>query len=82
MISNLVHAVDFPVSATSANLSGNPDCITIEELNKLFGDTVALYVDGGTLDGEASTVVDVSSEDIVLLREGAIKFEELKKYWK
>lgn len=82
LISQLVEEVDFPVTATSANLSGQPDCITIQELYQLFGDKVSLYVDGGSLEGEASTVIDATSEEMVILREGAIKKGQLQKYWK
>lgn len=80
-IKQLIDKVDFPVTATSANLSGQADSLTIDQLYKLFGDKVSLYVDGGKLEGEASTVVDASTDELVVLREGAIKTEQLKKYW-
>jgi len=69
----LVDAVDFPVTATSANLAGQPGCATIDELPPLIIDPVDLVLDAGTLaGGEGSTVVDVTGKQPVILRTGAV----------
>lgn len=69
----LVDSVDFPVTATSANLTGQPGCATIDELPTLIIDPVDLVLDAGTLaGGEGSTVVDVTGKQPVILREGVV----------
>jgi L-threonylcarbamoyladenylate synthase len=69
-----------PVSGTSANLSGKPSALTAEEVRSQFGDKIDLVIDGGQCPGgRESTIVDVTGEVPVVLREGAIDFVELKK---
>ena len=69
-----------PISGTSANLSGKPSALTAEEVRFRFGDKIDLVIDGGQCPGgRESTIVDVTGEVPVVLREGAIDFGELKK---
>lgn len=60
-----------PITATSANLSGKPTPPMVEEIEKIFGKKVAVYVDGGILKGEPSTVVDLTVSPPLVLRKGA-----------
>jgi L-threonylcarbamoyladenylate synthase len=54
--------------------------LTAEEAYFQVGDKVDLVIDGGRcLGGRESTIVDVSGEVPVVLREGAISAEELKQ---
>ena len=61
-----------PVTATSANVSGEEDLRTADAVLAHLPD-VAVVVDGGTLDGTASTVIDVRGTDPVVLRQGAVR---------
>ena len=63
-----------PLAVTSANLSGQPDATTAEEvLIQLYGN-IKLVIDGGRcIAGIPSTVVDCSTTEVKILREGAIK---------
>ena len=61
-----------PLAATSANRSGEVAASTFEEAVREIGDWVALALDGGDCaDGVASTIVDVSGETPVVLRQGS-----------
>jgi len=61
------------VVATSANRSGEPECVTGEQVHEAFGDTVDVILDGGSSElREASTVVEVGPGGWKLLREGII----------
>ena len=52
------------VTATSANVSGNPSATTVDELDEIT-DRVAVVLDGGETDGgTGSTVVDVDAGTI------------------
>ena len=76
-IQALLNAVDFPITATSANLSGSADCAEVNEIEKIFDNKVSLYIDGGNLDGETSTVIDLSGGEPQFLREGVITKDEI-----
>lgn len=75
VIEALLEAVEFDLTATSANKAGAENPATAEDIAAVFGDEIDLYLDGGRLDGPVSTVVDCSSEKAIILREGAIGSE-------
>lgn len=72
VIGALLNAIDFDITATSANKSGGETFETVEEIAAIFESDVNLYLDAGRLAGPVSTVVDCSSDKAVILREGAI----------
>lgn len=61
------------LTGTSANASGSPSCRTAAEALQELEGKVDLILDGGTLEGEESTVVRVRGESVEVLREGAVK---------
>ncbi|MFZ0665797.1 MAG: L-threonylcarbamoyladenylate synthase [Acidimicrobiales bacterium] len=61
-----------PLAATSANRHGEPPLTTAEEVAQAFDGSVAVVVDGGHLPGSASTVVDLTGDKPVVLREGGV----------
>lgn len=76
----LVLGLGAPILGTSANLSGKPSALTAGEVYAQFGDKIDLIIDGGrSPGGRESTVVDVTGEIPVVLREGAIALSELKQ---
>jgi len=77
LITDILKRIDFPLSATSANISGANECDSIEAIKNEFTDLVSLYIDGGTLTNDASTVVDVSSKELCFHRVGGISKEEI-----
>ena len=69
-----------PIVGTSANLSGKPSPLTADEVYSQLGDKIDLVIDGGRCpSGRESTIIDVTGEVPVILREGAISREELEK---
>jgi len=76
----LVRACGGALTATSANVSGQPPARTAKEVENYFPAGIDLIVDGGEVTAtEASTVLDVSSSKARLVREGAISLDELKE---
>ncbi len=66
-----------PITATSANLSGRPPCVTVAQVKQQLDDAVR-YVDGGVLQGGApSTVAMIDNDRLIVLREGAITAKQL-----
>ncbi len=69
----LIRAAKVPVGAPSANRSGEPPATTAEAVASALGDRLDLILDGGPARiGAASTVVDLSSGALRVLRVGVI----------
>ncbi len=78
---DLARKADFPITATSANLSGMPPSVNAREVVRYFDDRIDLLVDGGeTAGGLPSTIVDATKAPIKIMREGAITLKELENY--
>jgi L-threonylcarbamoyladenylate synthase len=76
----LAQGLETPIVGTSANLSGKPSSLTAGEVRTQLGDKVDLIIDGGRCAGSReSTIVDLTGETPLILREGAISREELKQ---
>lgn len=75
-----VRELDQPVTATSANISGVPAAITAAEVRQAFGSQIDFVIDGGrTPGGKGSTLVGLRQGRLALIREGVIRFTEIKK---
>jgi len=69
----LVRTLGVPMTGTSANISGKGGCATVQALDDKLLNGVDLILDAGPLaGGPGSTVVDVTGETPVILREGAV----------
>lgn len=66
-----------PLAVSSANVSGRPAASRVQQASDMLGDSVAVYVDGGERGGDASTIVDVTSDEPRVLRLGALTIEDL-----
>lgn len=76
----LIRKAGVPIIATSANISGEGEIDSAEEVIRQFRNKVDLIVDGGrTPGGRPSTVLDLTGETPVILREGAITKEEIQR---
>jgi len=78
-----------PLAVSSANLTGEPAATSAQDAERMLGDSVSVYLDGGSSEtGVASTIIDATSlvrrgDDageprIRLLREGAVTMEQLR----
>ena len=64
------------ITATSANLSGRPPAVRVEDLDPVIRRGVDLVLDGGPCPGgPASTVLDARGDPPKLLRAGACRLE-------
>jgi L-threonylcarbamoyladenylate synthase len=69
----LVRELGKPITATSANPSGQNPARNIEEARRYFSGEIAVYIDGGELHSNVgSTVAEISGERIKVIREGEI----------
>ena len=76
----LIEGIGMPLVGTSANVSGQPSPLTAAEVHSQFGDKVDMVIDeGGRCTGRESTIVDLTGDKPVVLREGAISTEALRQ---
>lgn len=69
-----------PLATTSANISGETSARSASEVVEQLGGRISLVLDGGiTPGGTASTVVDCTSPEPVILREGPISLQHIKE---
>ena len=76
----VVQKLGLPITATSANLHGLPECTYAASVRDQFGDKIPLIVDGGpTARNVPTTIVDLSGgpNSWMILREGAIPTHEI-----
>jgi len=78
----LVQAVGAPITATSANRSGEPSCHSSADVLNQLGDDLEAVLDAGlTPGGKVSTIVDVTIRPPKILRTGAIASQEVLSCW-
>jgi L-threonylcarbamoyladenylate synthase len=80
----VVQAAQIPITATSANLSGEAECTTALAVRDQLKDRISIIVDGGTSPREVpSTIIDLTDEDARwrILREGAIPSQEISEFF-
>ena len=76
----LIEGIGAPLVGTSANVSGQSSPLTAAEVRTQFGDEIDTVIDDGRrCSGRESTIVDVTGEIPVILREGAISREALRR---
>lgn len=69
-----------PITATSANVSGQDTSYSIEDISDELLDKVDYVIDAGELnEGPTSTIAAIREDDVKVFREGPIKKKELEK---
>lgn len=69
-----------PIVLTSANLSGQPDSLSGQEVVAALGDKVDLIIDDGPCKfGQPSSVVRIADRELKVLREGIVDEETLRR---
>lgn len=79
-LSDVLGRLDVPLAQTSANISDMPAARSCEEAEAYFRDAKErpdIVVDGGTLPGNSSTVIDFTGAAPLLLRAGPIAKQDL-----
>jgi L-threonylcarbamoyladenylate synthase len=78
--SALVAACRFPLTATSANISGETPCTTAGQVKNQFATGIDYILDGGTTPGGVgSTLIASCGGGIKIIREGAFPASEIAK---
>jgi L-threonylcarbamoyladenylate synthase len=77
----LLNRIKFPLASTGANLSGAPNALNVQDAVKGLSGTPDIIVDAGAIlpDRQASTVIDVSGNELRIIRQGSAPESEIKK---
>ncbi|MBI2356362.1 MAG: threonylcarbamoyl-AMP synthase [Candidatus Doudnabacteria bacterium] len=79
----LVEELGKPITTTSANIAGGPDCYSISEVKKQFAksklSTNITFLDGGGLPKTKPSTVVSLIEHVKILREGPITKKQIEK---
>ncbi len=77
----ICRAADRPITATSANRSGQPATADPDEVERTLGQDIDLLIDAGpTRGGAPSTIVDVTGSTPQLVRAGAVPWSEIQAW--
>lgn len=75
----LIKEAGVPIVAPSANLSGNPTGIVVNNIVKELDGKVDYIIDSGDIcDDTTSTIVSVVDGEAIIIRDGKIKREEIE----
>lgn len=77
----LAGSIGRAITGTSANMSGRPPCRNADEVLHSFQEEVDLILDGGKTTGETgSTILDVTVDPPLILREGMVSRRQLENF--
>ncbi len=77
----LAQNISGAITATSANRSGDAECVSAREVIASLGGTVDAVIDGGrTPGGAGSTIVDTTVDPPVVIREGIVPVFKISRW--
>ena len=76
---NILSALDHPLTAPSANISGDNPATTAKQVQDIFGEKVELILDAGECKGgKPSTIINATDSPTRLIRAGEIDFKNIQ----
>ena len=75
----ILKEVKMPLLVTSANVSSEPSLIKYEEVYEKFNGKIASLIKQDAINGVASSVVDLTTSPIKVLREGPVSLNDILK---
>lgn len=73
----LLAYVKKPLLVPSANKADQKPALSMEEVKNIFKDEITFIIPGEISSGEPSTIIDLTGDEIKLIRKGPISLEEL-----
>lgn len=70
-----------PLAVSSANTTGDPAAQTVADAQRMLGDSVEVYLDGGPVtSGVPSTILDATGATPRIVRSGGVSLEQLHAF--
>ena len=76
---DLLKFVKKPLLVPSANKADQKPALSADEVKTIFNDEIAVIISGEISSGEPSTIIDITGDEIKLIRKGPIPLEELNR---
>lgn len=76
---DLLKFVKKPLLVPSANKADQKPALSADEVKTIFNDEIAVVIPGEISSGEPSTIIDITGDEIKLIRKGPIPLEELNR---
>ena len=80
-ICEVIKRLKRPMLVTSANLSGKPTGVYFEDVRRDFEGRIDMIVRGECKGSVSSTIVDATSDELKVLREGVLDVHAILKVW-
>ena len=77
-IKKLILELESPIFMTSANQSWEPTCTSLDEIEKMCPDLDGM-MEGNVIFSKGSTIIDCSTDEIKILREGPITLKQINE---
>lgn len=78
-IQELINYCEKPLLVPSANKSGDKPALTSIEVKEIFKDELGYIIEGEARGGVPSTIVDLTGEQVKIVREGPITLNQIKE---
>ena len=75
----LLEEVDVPLLVPSANRSGDKPALNSKEIEEIFGSEIDAIIIGESEKQQPSTIVDLTGEEIKVVREGPVSLDEIQR---
>ena len=76
---DLLKFVKKPLLVPSANKADQKPALSADEVRAIFKDEIAVIIPGEISSGEPSTIIDITGDEITLIRKCPIPLEELNR---
>ena len=76
---DLLKFVKKPLLVPSANKADQKPALSADEVKTIFNDEIAVVIPGEISSGEPSTIIDITGDEIKLIRKGPIPLKELNR---
>ena len=76
---DLLKFIKKPLLVPSANKADQKPALSASEVKAIFKDEIEVIIPGEISSGEPSTIIDLTGDEIKLIRKGPIPFEELNQ---
>ena len=79
LVHDLIRKTGKPLLVPSANKSGEEPALSAYDVVDAFGNEISAVIDGKTFSNQPSTIILVEDKHTNIIREGAIKIDEIKR---
>lgn len=80
-VSEFIARVGKPMLVTSANMSGEPALYNELDVKAVFDGSLKGIIEGKCESNLPSTIVKIDHDNLILIRQGSVSFEDILKVW-